>query len=366
MSLKPSEIGKLRLINQQLTGTSFATGKEMVAWLGAVQGQEYAQSKWGLGLRLPHLKDDDIEQEFAKGNILRTHVLRPTWHLVTADDIRWLLELTAPRVNMANAYMYRKLELDTPIFNRCNDIIVKTLQGHQQFTRSELNAEFKKNKIFAEGLRLSYIMMRAELDGIICSGARRGNQFTYALMDERVPFSKTKSKEEALGELTRRYFASRGPATLKDFSTWSGLTLTDCKKGVEMVKSQLIRERVEDIDFFLSSDISFNTQPFQNFHLLPVYDEFIMGYKDRSAIMQLRNSMTSQAAFRFDNIIIFEGQIVGTWKRKMNKHSIDLVYDFFKPLDKKQFRLLEEAIHRFGEFTGLHINHSQNRVTDNT
>ena len=240
---------------------------------------------------MPHLKDDDIEQEFAEGNILRTHLLRPTWHLVTADDIRWLLGLTAPRVNVANAYMYRKLELDTPVFNCCNDIIVKTLQGHQQLTRSELNAALKEHKIMVEGLRLGYIMMRAELDGIICSGARRGKQFTYALMDERVPSSKTKNKEEALAELTKRYFASRGPATLKDFSTWSGLLLTDCKKGIEMVKSQLIRERMDGEDFFFSSDISFNTQPFQNFHLLPVYDEFIMGYKDRSAMIQLRNNM---------------------------------------------------------------------------
>ena len=365
MSLKPSEIGKLRLINQQLTGTSFTTGKEMVAWMGAVQGQEYAQSKWGLGLRLPHLKDDDIEQEFAEGNILRTHLLRPTWHLVTADDIRWLLGLTAPRVNVANAYMYRKLELDTPVFNRCNDIIVKTLQGHQQLTRSELNAALKEHKIMVEGLRLGYIMMRAELDGIICSGARRGKQFTYALMDERVPSSKTKNKEEALAELTKRYFASRGPATLKDFSTWSGLPLTDCKKGIEMVKIHLTRERVDDEDFFFSSDISFNTQPFQNFHLLPVYDEFIMGYKDRSAMIQLRNNMAPQPAFRFDNMIIFEGQIVGTWKRKVNKNSIDVVYDLFTPLNKKHLRLFISAMYRFYEFTGLPVSYTQDRLIDN-
>ena len=217
------EIAKHRLLTQQIVEAKVKSAIEMIVWFGAVQAQEYAQTKWGIGLRLPHLNDNDIEKDFTEGKILRTHLLRPTWHLVTGDDIRWLLFLTASRVNAANAYMYRQLELDDAVFNRCNKILIKTLQGGKQLTRDALNEEFKRNKIIAAGHRLGYIMMRAELDGIICSGAREGNQFTYTLLEDRVPQSKARNYDEALAELTIRYFTSRGPATIKDFSTWSGL-----------------------------------------------------------------------------------------------------------------------------------------------
>lgn len=357
MSLKFSEISKIRSINQQLSGTSFKTGKEIVEWFGAVQGQEYVQSKWGLGLRLPHLKDDDIEKEFTEGKILRTHILRPTWHFVSADDIRWLLMLSSPRVNISNSFMYRKLELDSKIFKRCNDIIIKALQGKKQLTRNELNTEFKKNKIIAEGHRLSYIMMRSELDGIICSGARRDKQFTYALIDERIPPVKAKTKKDALAELTKRYFSSRGPATVKDFSTWSGLTLTDCRKGIEMVNN-LICERIGDEDFFLhsNSDIFLKTKPDEKFYLLPLYDEFIIGYKERGAAFLLKKNIMPEHGLRFYNMILFHGQVIGTWTRTLDSKHIDLRYELFKPLPKKQSGFFKEAVRRFEEFTQLSVN----------
>ncbi|MBC7773804.1 MAG: winged helix DNA-binding domain-containing protein, partial [Phycisphaerae bacterium] len=177
---------QLRFQNQQLDGSSLQTGHELVQWFGAVQGQEYGPTKWGLGLRLAHLKDADVEHELEAGKILRTHLLRPTWHFVAAEDIRWMVLLTAPRVHQANAYMYRQLALDASVFNPCNDLIVTTLEGQQQRTREEIAAEFRQHGILAEGHRLSYIMMQAELEGIVCGGARRGNQFTYTLLEERV------------------------------------------------------------------------------------------------------------------------------------------------------------------------------------
>ena len=353
------EIAKQRLINQQISVTKIKTTVEMVAWLCAVQAQEYAQTKWALGLRLLRLTDHDVENDFTEGRILRTHLLRPTWHFVTAQDIRWLLMLTAPRVHAANAYMYRKLELDVAVFNRCNDILIKTLQGNKQLTRNAINQEIKKNKIVAEGHRLSYIMMQAELEGIICSGARQENQFTYALLDERVPVCNAKNHDEALADLTLRYFKSRGPATIKDFSTWSGITLTDCKRGLSMVKSNFLQEKVDNEEFFFSAYTSADIKQFQDIYLLPIYDEFLMGYKNsRDVIFGFRNSLSPEpAAFQFDNTIIFEGQIIGTWKRTIKPKSIDLEYDFFKPLNKKQFNSFKKAIHRFEEFNALTVNY---------
>lgn len=347
-----TELARHRLINQQLADTKIKSAVEMTEWFGAVQGQEYAQTKWGLGLRLPHLSDNDIENELNKGKILRTHLLRPTWHFVSAKDIRWLLKLTAPRVHQANAYMYRQLELDHKVFNRCNDILVATLQDGNQLTRDDINETFKKHKIIAKGHRLSYIMMNAELEGIICSGARQGNQFTYALLDKKVKHKKSFDKNDAIAKLTTLYFNSRSPATVRDFSTWSGLTVTDCKNGIAMIKPVLKKEVIGQQEYFFNPEMTQSDSQFEKIHLLPIYDEFIMGYKDRNAIMTLKNT----ASFRYDCMIVFGGQVIGTWKRTFSKNAIDMVFDFFKPLNKLQSRAFDEAVNRFSQFMNLKVN----------
>lgn len=300
-------------------------------------------------MRLPHLQDVDIERELTDGKILRTHLLRPTWHFVAAEDIRWLLALTAPRVHAANAYMYRKLELDATVFKRCNQLMENILRGGQHLTRDAINTEFARNGIEASGHRLSYIMMQAELEGLICDGIRQGNQFTYTLLEERVPAVAAKNREDALVELTRRYFSSRGPATLHDFSTWSGLTLTDCKKGVESLKAELLREPIGKQDFYWFPAAE-RPQPTAA-HLLPIYDELIMGYKDRSAFFQ----RASTPKVRFDNMVLLGDQAIGSWKRTVRAKSVEIEYDFFQTPDAAQVRLLEKAEQRLEQFSGLKV-----------
>jgi hypothetical protein len=350
------DIAQYRMSNQYIDGDTFASAPEMVSRLGAVQAQEYAQTKWGLGLRLPHLKDNDIETDFTAGRILRTHLLRPTWHFVTSEDIRRLLLLTAPRVQAVNAYMYRKLELDNAVFNRCNEIITDTLQGGKQFTRSEINAVFEKNKIIAKGHRLSYIMMNAELEGIVCSGARRGKQFTYTLLEERVPHVQIPDYDEALGDLTNRYFTSRGPATLKDFSTWSGLTIKDCRRGVEMNSRNFERKAIEGKEYYFSRDISSDNKHHGKVYLLPVYDELLMGYKDRSAFTELKDQLKPDAPFVYDCTIVCEDQIIGTWKRTVKSSTIDIAYNLFISLNREQKHAFDAVVRRFEEFTGMAVN----------
>lgn len=351
-----SQIAKYRLINQQIQQTKLKDAVDLVTWFGAVQAQEYAQTKWGLGLRLSNLTDDDIEKDFTNGRILRTHLLRPTWHLVTAEDIGWLLMLTAPGVNAINAYMHRQLELNTNIFNRCNNILIKILQGGKQLTRDAINNEFNRNKIEAKGLRLGYIMMYAELAGIICSGARQGNQFTYALLEERVPKLVSKSYEEALAELTKRYFASRNPATIKDFSTWSGLTLTECKKGIEMTKSYWHKEVADGNEYYFIDNVPLANKLIKDMYLLPIYDEFIMGYKDRSAIFHLKNKLKPTSHLHYDCMIVFDGQVIGTWKRTISQKTIDIEFEFFQSLNRVQSRAFDRAVRRFEEFANKPVN----------
>jgi hypothetical protein len=350
-----SGIAHYRLLNQQLVHAESKTAIEQLEHFGAIQAQEYAHSKWSFGLRLPHLSAADVEKDFTSGKILRTHLLRPTWHFVAAKDIRWMLMLTAPRVHAVNAFMYRKLELDAKLFARCNKIMSKALSG-KQLTRDAINLAFKKNKIEADGHRLSYIMMQAELDGLICSGAKEGNQFTYTLLEERVPGVKAKNKEEALAELTKRFFTSRGPATLKDFSTWSGLTLSDCKNGVEMMKSVFSKEKIGKDEYLFPSVNLPAKKEFKTIHLLPIYDEYIMGYKDRSAIKLLHEKQKPAPAISFLNLILRDGQIAGSWKRTLHAKSIDFSYDFFEKPDRAGQKLFEKAVERYGEFHGLPVN----------
>jgi len=351
-----SEVARYRLTSQQLANSKLQSATDIIKWLGAVQAQEYAQTKWGLGLRLKNLSDHDIEQDFTDGKIIRTHLLRPTWHFVSADDIRWLLMLTAPRVNAINAYMYRQLELDNSIFKRSHKILEKSLQGGKQLTRETINESFKRNKIEAKGHRLSYIMMYAELAGWICSGARQGNQFTYTLLDERVPTSKSKNQEEALAELTKRFFTSRGPATVKDFSTWSGLTLTECKKGIEITKTLFKKELIDRSEYYFAESLFINKKQVQDIHLLPIYDEFIMGYKDRSALLVFKNTLKLTSKFHYNCMVVYDGQIIGTWKRSVTANALNVEFEFFRPLDKNQCKSLSRAVHRLEEFTNMKVN----------
>src|SRR6185436_7837388 len=176
----------------------------------------------------------------------RTHVLRPTWHFVTPADIHCLLALTAPRVHALNAPYYRKLELDHDLFQRSTTALTHALQGGKHLTRDEVRGVLAQAGIATAGeLRMSYILMRAELDGVVCSGARHGKQFTYALLSERAPQVRHLEREHALAELAGRFFLSRGPATVQDFARWSGLTVADARTGLEAVKSQLQHEQVD-------------------------------------------------------------------------------------------------------------------------
>jgi hypothetical protein len=351
------DIPRQRLHNQGITPATFTKPRDVVEWLAAVQAQDYAGAKWALGLRLQGATDDEVDHAFAEGAILRTHLLRPTWHFVTPADIRWLLALTAPRVHAVNASMYRKLELDNTTFKRSHAALAKALQGGRQLTREELRGVLHKAGIATDsGLRLGYILMHAELDGIVCSGARRGKQFTYALLDERAPHAKMLEREEALAELARRYFLSRGPATVQDFAKWSGLTITDARHGLEAVKAQLRQEVVDGQSYWFSTSRPSARAVSPSAYLLSVYDEYISGYQDRSAIVDPRHAARLWAMGNaLSYIIVVDGQVVGTWKRTLRKGTVMIETNIFKRLTKAEKRAVAVAADRYGAFLELPV-----------
>ncbi len=345
----PFNILQQRLHNQRLAGTAFTQPDEVVHWLGAVQAQEYPGATWGITQRANDLSAAAIDQAFAAGAILRTHVLRPTWHFVTPADIRWILKLTAPRVHALNASYYRKLELDDATLAQTSAVLERALHGGKQCTRAELATFLEQAGIStSDRLRLSYIMMHAELDGLICSGAMRGKQHTYALLDERVPPAKTLERDESLAELTRRYFTSHGPATVKDFSWWSGLATADAKAGLAMNTSQLETAVVDGITYWFAPHLPASNAVSPMAHLLPAYDEYTIAYKDHSALLDPHYADQVIAAFGI--VIVINGHIVGAWKRVLTKNNVVLTLNPFRALTEAESQALALAVQRYAAF----------------
>lgn len=348
------DILQQRLHNQLLSQTKFDQPSQVVAWLGAVQSQDYPGAKWALAQRTKGLTDAAIEQAFAEGEILRTHVLRPTWHFVTPADIRWMLALTAPRVLALLAYMDRQLEVEKTLIRRTNKILAKALMGGKQSTRAELESVLQRNGIKTDGLRLGHIVMHAELDGIICSGARRSKQFTYALLEERAPQAKTLERDQALAELIRRYFTSHGPATLKDFVWWSGLTMADARKGIDFVKSQFEQEMIERQTYWFAPSQPV-TVPSPTAFLLPNYDEYAVGYTDRGAIFDGSHSDKLPRESTLAQSILIDGRMTGLWKRTIKKKEVVIELVPFTMLTNDQNQAVIAATQQFGKFLGLPV-----------
>lgn len=345
-----------RLSNQRLSHTTFTNPVEVVQWLGAVQSQDYTGARWALGLRLNGFHDADIEKLFDDGAILRTHVPRPTWHFIAPQDIRWMLMLLAPRVHQSSAYMYRSNGLDEPTFARSNDAIARALQGGKQLTREELAAAIAAAGIESvEGFRLTYLVMYAELTGVIGSGAKRDRQFTYALLEERAPNAKTLERDAALALLVRRYFGSHGPATLKDFSLWSGLTLTDAKAGAAMLKSELVSEKFDGKDYWFAAAalpaVARDVSPYA--YLLPNYDEYIGGNTYYGALPNQREVSDIIDERLYVHAIVIDGAIVGMWRRTFEKNHVVIEPKFLRELSDSEQQALDAAALRLGEFMQL-------------
>jgi hypothetical protein len=351
------EITTRRLHNQRLSQTNFKTPNEVVQWLGAVQAQDYAAAKWAIAQRMLDTTDSALDQALAGGSILRTHLLRPTWHFVTPQDIRWLLKLTAPRVTKILASMDRQLEIDEALIKQSRAILVKALKGGKQLTRTELESALQARGIKTTDLRMIHFMMHAELGGIICSGGRRGKQFTYALLDERVPQTKSLTREEALAELAARYFSSRGPATLQDFIWWSGLTVTDARSGLELAKSTLDHKTVNDQIYWFPDLPSHKTNKSRNVYLLPNYDEYLVGYTDRANVFDAAhiNKLDSRGGILFQHTVVINSRVAGTWKRTLKKNEVIIETTPFKAWTKTEKQGVAETAARFGKFLELPV-----------
>jgi hypothetical protein len=339
-----------RLSNQKITSTTYHQAEDIVSWLVAMQAQEYAMAKWAIGLRSPGLKEAEIESAFNEGLILRTHLMRPTWHFVSPADIRWLVALTAPRVRQTMTFMNKQLELDSAIFNRSNRVLEKVLQGGKFLTRKEIQVALSNVKIKAEGTRLAHLMANAELDALVCSGPRQGKQFTYALLEERAKPVKALTRDESLALFASRYFSSRWPATIHDFAYWSGLTIKDARKGAEMLGSEFARMSINGNEYIVKGNIDVPHTKKGSTFLMPDYDEYGMSYKDRTAMSRPKIAMNADPIS--NHILVINGRIGGTWQRSRTGDSFFFMTEAYIPSNKINQRDLSHALKRYQDFLG--------------
>lgn len=339
-----------RLRNHKLSSPVFKQPADVVRWFGAVQAQEFHAAKWALALRMRETTNAEVEDAFNRGEILRTHLLRPTWHFVTPEDIRWLLQLTGPRVNVRCSSVYRQYELDEAVLKRSNRALANALKGGKQLTRSELRVVLKRAGITADDtVRFAYILLRAELDGIVCSGPRRDNQFTYALLEERVPASNDLSGDEALAELTRRYFASHGPATLADFVWWSGLTTNDARRGIALLNHDVERMVIAETVYWTLASAAKPSRTIDA-HLLPAYDEYNVAYKNRQVVFDQDSVSRITTWGALGPCVIIDGRIVGIWKSTGNESALTITVTPSRDLRKQEKVAVAKAVERYAAF----------------
>lgn len=344
-------IARQRLRNQRLAGAPCASPEDALRWLGASQAQEYGVAKWSLAQRAERADDAALERALADGRILRTHVLRPTWHFVLPEDIRWMQALTAPRVHRMNASVYRRLELDDAVLARCRAVIERALEGGVHLTRQELGARLAEAGIEARGSRLAHIVMHLELDAVVCSGAPRGKQQTYALVEERAPRALHLEGDEALAELTRRYFRSRGPATLKDFRWWSSLTAAEAKRGVELIRSELEKIDADGRTYWFAPPLPPARAPAPRAHLLQLYDEYIVAYAETRDVAGVPNALDTRGRALLHTIIV-DGRVAGEWQPRPGGRAPRVEARLWPGLDAADREAVEEAVARYERFVG--------------
>ncbi len=350
-------ISSLRATNQQISGSNLKTAKEVASCLIAVQAQDYNMSKWALGIRFQNSTEKCINNEIDSGDIIRTHLLGPTWHFVSSNDVYWLLELSAPQIKASLKYRDKQLGLSETVFRKCNSVIERKLKNGNHLTRDELIVELLKSKSILNKNQASHIFIRAEVEGIICSGKQKEGKPTYAILEEWVPERNRKvNRDEALKELGQRYFTSRGPATIQDFIWWSGLSSGDAKLALEYNKTHLISETIENETYwFDNSSIGPNRSQDETF-LLPAFDEFIIGYRDRKAsLSKTDHKKTISDNGIFYPTILLNGQIIGTWRRNNKKDAVIVSARLFKTDFKKQDQLFKKSIAEYSRFINKKI-----------
>jgi hypothetical protein len=354
--MNTSELLYIRLYNQLLASHQLKEPQEVVSWMGAMQSQSLDSAKWAIGVRLEDKTVKDIDEALNTGKIIRTHILRPTWHFVSADDIHWMFDLSNPRLKPIYRSYVKTTGADELLIYRAIPFLEKVLMDDKHMTKKEINDVLQTHNILLDNVHLNMLIHYAEMEGIMVNGRLKGNKQTFTLLEEWVPRKETLHKEEALERLARRFFTSHAPATLNDFAWWSGLTLTECKQAIEMIKIDFVCEMVNGREFWMRNDVIIPPVSGDSALLLPPFDEFAISYKNRSELInETHYSKVMTKNGIFSPTVMWKGEIIGLWKKTAQKGIPKIELSFFEKMPEKVQRLFEPEIKRLEQFYKLDV-----------
>ncbi len=352
--LQVQDISAYRLASQRIATNRFAQPAEVVRWMGALQAQDYQQAVWGIGARTTGATLAAVEQAIAAGDILRTWPMRGTIHFVPAQDARWMVDLSAARMLASSARRREQLELDDSTLARCRDVVMAALEGGRRLSRADILALLEEHGIQMNGQRGYHVLYYLSQNGVLVIGPMEGKQQTFGLLADCVPDARELPREEALAELARRYFTSHGPATVHDFAWWAGLTVGDARLGLEGARTALESTPIDGQDYWMQAGLAPVSAAENGAYLLPGYDEYLLGYKDRGAVLapEYAQQIVPGNNGVFRPIIVVKGQVVGTWKRQIRKVAVSVTLQPFAALNHAGDHAAEAA-RAYADFVGL-------------
>ena len=294
--------------------------------MGALQAQEYRMMRWAVAMRTHKPSHKAFKQAFDEGQIIRLHLMRGTWQLVCAEDYWSMIDLFAPKaIAVTKGWMNsNKISIPDDELMRVRDILIQSATDKRSVTKEDFILTLAERNLQMDDHRLSYHIRMAELSGVLCSGDLLPMKATYALAADKVKSSVKMERDEALAHFTRKYFQSRQPATLEDFVWWSGLNISDCRKGIALLGDYIHVERYRGREFYLTDDC--RTRGFRKgkFLLIPPYDEYLISYKSRDIVLppEHRHHAHNNSGI-FQPVIAYDGTICGNWSPYKEEGQMD-------------------------------------------
>ena len=348
-----ADVSQRRLRAQRISTTAFTRPSEVVGWLGAMQAQDYLGALWGVGLRLTSACEAEVERALAEGTIVRTWPLRGTLHFVAAADAAWMLDLLGSHVARRAAPRLRALELDDAVFTRARRVLGRRLRGGKRLTRPAVYDALERARISTRGQRGIHILWRLALERFLCFGPREKKQQTFVLFDEWLPNPPRLKPEEALAKLATRYFTGHGPATAADFAWWSGLSLSEARRAIRYAAGELVEESIDGRVHWSAPSVDSLPAPVSRAYLLPAFDEFLVGYADRSASLDVASTReVNNGGGILKPTMVAGGRVVGTWMRRFARRQVVFEPSPFASLGKAKARAIGLAFRRYAEFVG--------------